>query len=1312
MLKRFVFAVTALCLFAVAALSQTSNTGSLVGTVSGPDGVIPGAAVTVTDTQTAKERSVVTNGEGGFTVSQLDFGTYVVKVTSQGFKTFSTEVKIDAGREVALKVALEVGSIQETVTVVAGAAEVINSTNASLSNTISQKDVKELPINGRNPLSLLNLLAGVNATSSSINGQRSTVTNYTRDGLNVQDNFIRLGGFVQDRPTVDDTGEFTAILQNAGAEFSSSQTVQLVTPRGGADFHGAIYEFNRNSKFGANSFFNNANGIAKPFLNRNQFGGTISGPTVLPRFGEGGHAVWRKKGFFFFNTEIFRQASQAAANATTLLPQARNGTFTYVVTCTTTATCPAGIVPGQQVTVNALTGAGLNLTGANGTSFTSSGGAMSVDPLVQSRILSRLPDTGNGTAQGINFTQLINFNIGVPVVRDAETGRFDVQFNDRNAANFVYKRTFDNNARNDLNYSFQTTPWVFQGATTKLYIGAWSWTPTSSFSNEVRGGYQYSNPFFHEGGVPSDFVLGAPGVQTQAANTLAGIITNPEGQFRDQGRNTSYYNIQDNASWTHGNHSFRFGFNRDGFKIVALNLVNSTPIYTFSTTGNPNTPGLITGQFPGGISSTDLGRVNNLRYLLAGIIGAARVDANLVDLSTGYKAGAPQIRDLRYNIYSGYVQDQWRVSPRLTLNLGLRYDLYTPLNNPQKIYLESRVDPGQTALDAALNPNGVYQIVGTNFGKPGDFSKMDKNNFGPTISFAYSPEFSESGFLGKMMPGGGKTVFRGGYRISYNNNEYVRTPDNAYVQLVGLGTQSLNAFQTINGNSTTQLRSILTPRADAATFIPVPGNFTTPSLPTLPITYQARNDAAGKTGLVWVFDPNIQTPMVHEYNFGIQREIGFKSVIEARYVGSFSNSIWRSIDANQVDIRNNGFLADFLRARENCRLQALSLNASNAITACTDARFNAAIPGSQPLLVFGNLPLISGSGGLPATNGGLTNSTILGQIQQGVPADLATTYITNNLATGVTFLKNPNAQVANVTSNGGKFRYNALQLEIRRRFADGYSFQVNYTFQKTLTDSTQDTQQSVDPYLDNANQKLNYARPLYDRTHTINANANLELPFGKGHRWLNNGWASKIFGGFQMTNIVNISSGPPVSILDTRGTLNRAGRSGLQPGTSSLNTNDIKKLIGVFKTPNGVFLINPSVLLATTPTGQVVDLRQPLPAGVSFQQLTIRGASQIGQANFPGQVFFLNAPGSTGTLPMNFINGPWYFNWNAGFFRNFKWGENRQLQIRAEAFNVLNNPQFNIGEGSGIFNVTSTTFGRMGSTFAARIIQFGARIDF
>src|SRR5207253_2854950 len=123
-------------------------------------------------------------------------------------------------------------------------------------------------------------------------------------------------------------------------------TVQLVTPRGGSAYHGALYEFNRNSKFTANTFFNNANAQPRPFLNRNQFGGTISGPVPLPRFGEGGPALLKKHAFFFFNAELFRQAAQFSGSATTLLPAAQGGSFTYAATCTA-ATCPAGITPGQ-----------------------------------------------------------------------------------------------------------------------------------------------------------------------------------------------------------------------------------------------------------------------------------------------------------------------------------------------------------------------------------------------------------------------------------------------------------------------------------------------------------------------------------------------------------------------------------------------------------------------------------------------------------------------------------------------------------------------------------------------------------------------------------------------------------------------------------------------------------------------------------------------------------------------------------------------------------------------------------------------------
>jgi hypothetical protein len=1283
---RFILTVAlALLVFAPAAFSQGS-TGRLVGTVTDPGGsVVPGATVTAKDNQTGREQTVTASGEGAFNFPQLAFGTYTVSVTATGYSTFTaTDVKIDAGRDNTLNIAMAVGGVKENVTVVAG-GEVVNSTNGELTNTISEKQVKDLPINGRNPLALLNLLPGVNPTSSSINGQRSSSQTYTRDGLNVQDNFIKTGGFVQDRPTVDDTGEFTAILQNAGAEFGGSQVIQLVTPRGGQDFHGALYEFNRNSKFTANRFYNNLNSVAKPFLNRNQFGGTISGPMVLPHFGDHGSSVLRGKAFFFFNMELFRQAAQAAGSGTTLLSAARNGTFTYTDT------------GGTQRTINVLTGSGLVLTGANGTAFASAGGPLSVDPIIQSRILNNLPTACNGANNGVNFTQVCNFNIGALTVRDNEAGRLDFQFSDTKALNFIVKRNVESNPRTDLAYGFQTVPFVTQPAGTNFYAAAYNMSPSPSFSNEIRGGYQRSEPFFQEGGIASDYVFSAN--QTPLSTALAGIISNPEGSFRSQGRNTDYWNLQDNANYTRGNHSIRFGGQFQSYKTVALNFAGVTPLYTIANTGtaNVNISGLIAGNFPGGASTTDRNRANNLRYLLAGIVSRAVLTANLVDINQGFQLGAPTKRDLRYEQYAAYGQDQWRVSPHLTLNLGVRYDLFTPLRNVDRIYLEAQVASGQSAKDAALNPNGVYQIVGGNAGsKNGQFFKSDKNNFGPTASFAWSPNF-KNGMLGGLFPGEGKTVLRGGYRISYNSDEYERAPDNALLNHTGLGSQTINARR----GTSTNLRSILTPRAEAPSFDPVPNNFATPTVPVTPFPYTTNNSAAFSFfGTVFVVDPKFQVPLVHEYNVGIQREIGWNSAIEFRYVGARSKQLVRTIDYNQIDIRNNGFLADFNKARANL---ALTGN-----PACTTA-------GCQPLTVFPTMPIcnVGGPGGC------LDDPTIQAQLVNGVPADLAFIYITNGLAGPVKFLANPSTGVANVLSNGGQFNYNAVQAEIRRRFTGGLSFAVNYTFQKTLADTTQETQTNVDPFLDNANLRKNYARPDYDRTHTINANMNWELPFGKGRRWLSDGGvASKIFGGFQMTNIVNLSTGEPTSIRDagianviTRGTLNRDGRSALQPATSSLTADQVKNLIGIFRTPNGIFYIDPKVLQATF-GGVRYDLTQPLPAGISPNQLTIRGASPIGSPNFTGQVFFLNNPGSQGNLPLNFINGPKYINWNMGMFRNFKMGESRNLQLRFEAFNVLNRANFFIGESSGMFNVNGTNFGKVTSTYDPRIIQWGARFDF
>ncbi len=1237
--------------FACMVISAQTTTGRLIGTVSGPDGLLPGATVTVTDTQTNRELTAIADSDGGFQFAQLSFGVYTVRISQPGFKTFvATDVKIDANREYSLKPVLEIGSVEVEVTVQAG-VDLTNSSNAELSTTISPRQVLELPINGRNPLALLNLQAGVNATSNSINGQRSSSANYTRDGINVQDNFIRTGGFVQDRPTVDDTGEFAVITQNAGANFGGGGSTQvlLVTPRGGREFHGALFEYNRNSEFAANSFGGNASNTSRAFLNRNQFGGKISGPAWIPGFGEGTPSWHKDKAFFFASYERFLLRQTAQLTRRVLLAPFRDGTFSYRDT------------GGVLRTVNVLTGAGLT-----GPIPASQGGVLGVDPVIQSRFLSLTPTAGNGIFQNPGtagpVTQSFVFNQNDNDTRNGFTGRFDVDLNDRNNVYFVYKYNDNKDDRQTDGGGFDKVPFGTQGGPTDFYLLSYNATLGSNFTNEVRGAFNRSKPFFNQAdSFPTNYLIGG----------LPLGLSSAEPSFQKQGRDTGQYSFQDNASYVVGNHAFRFGADFNAQRITSQVNFNAVPIYNITTTGNTLTPRLTATLFPGGISATDRALADNLRYLLGGIVGSGTVAANFTGPGTGAVIGAPSRQKLEYETIGLYLADQWRLSSELTLNLGLRWDHFTPLRNPDQVYLEPDLRGADTIEEvraAVLDPTGQYVLLGTNAGKPGAFFKPDYNNFGPNVSFAYAPR-KLGGMLGGLVGRDGQTVIRGGFRLAYINDEYIRSADNAAAGNAGLNsTLRANNAQNVN-----------------ARFSSLPA-FPAPPAIITPISFATGNARAGNFfNTVFAIDPNLQTQQNMEYNFGITREIGWDTAIEVRYVGGRSNSLVRGVDYNQVNIRAGGFLNDFITARNNCRILQASLNQPLAL--CADATGSQGLPGqSTTLPVFNSLPF----GGL------LTNTAITGPIAQGNAADLAILYLTNGLDGTVPFLANTFAGPADVVINGGKYRYNSLQAEIRRRFTNGLSFQANYTFQKILTDVQSDGQARFDPYLDNNQLAVENGRADYDRTHTINANANYELPFGKGKKFLNSGGlVNAIFGGWQVTSIVNVSSGAPLSIKDVNGTLNRVGRSGRQTAFSNLTSAEIKDLIGIFKVNGKIYFINPSVI---GPDGSATNSNLEASPG----------------AGFPGQVFFRAQPGQTGNLPRNFFNGPWYINWDAGLIKNIALNERMRLQLRAEAFNVLNHTNFFIADNSAIFDVDSTTFGEIAptSTFSPRIMQFAVRFEF
>ncbi len=1244
-MRKLLLAALALCVLAASAMAQGSSTGRLVGTVSSADGVIAGASVTITSNQTGTTRSVTTNDEGTYSVPQLDSGTYTVAISAPGFKTYNaTELKIDINREYSLNATLEVGNISETVTVTAG-ADVVNTTNAELSNTVTERQIVELPLANRDALVLIQLQPGVSsngAQNTSINGQRPSMTNLTRDGINIQDNFIRQNtvDFSPTRPGADDIAEFTVTSQNAGADrgYGSSQ-VNAVTPRGSSNFHGALWAYNRNSALAANSFFNNANRVERPYLNRNQFGGKIGGPMPLPRFGEGGPSLWEDKAFFFGTWERLLTRSSSSRTRTILLPSARQGVFTYLDNA------------GVTRTINLL-------NPALGTGITS------INPLIQSRFIANTPEAGNTTVAGDQRnTTGYRFNQAANNDRDTMTLRFDVDANARHSVNFVYNSNDEFTLRptSDNTEGFGVLPVISDATLTKLYVAVWRFTPTPSFTNEVRAGWLDSSPIFSRSvAAPAQFF------------TLTSI-SNPEVSFLPQGRDTNTYNFQDNAEYIRGNHSFRFGFQGQLFRVNRLNDAGIVPTLTIGT--NANTPQITTAQFtnpslfPGGISTTQRTAANNLLALLGGIVSAATQTFNVTDPSSGFVPGAGLSQNYEHENYSFYFNDQWRVKPSFSLNLGLRYEMFTGLRETNGVILEPNIPAGTTIEQALLNPQGFTQIAGTNLGGNKLFNN-DFDNFGPILSFAWTPSF-ENGVLGAIFPNGGRTVIRGGYRKSFVNDTMLRASASEGDANPGLrGSNTLNNLNLRAGD---------------------PIAITQPSL-AIPRSYALNNSLGGLLGTIGGIDTDIQIPSTHEFNIGIQRELGFQTALELRYVHGRSNQLWRYLDLNQLDINNNGFFGDFQRAQQNlslvearrAQIQGSGLSGA-ALTAAlapfpVSIGFNSNVTGSQQLAVLANLTNTGGAA--------FTNASVIQFVREGRPGSLAQNYITLGLTNGFPFLPNPNAGVARLLCNCSEYNYNAMQLEVRKRFSQGLYFQANYTWQKTLTDSSGSEQSRVDPRIDNARPRIEFGRADYDVAHVFNFNGIYELPFGKGKAFLNEGsWLNRLVGGWQFSGIVALQTGAPFTPLDPRSTFNRTTPSANQTAFSNMSREQLRSLFGVRRLADGrILFVDPSVL---APSGAATG-----------------GA---GSPTFEGQALFNVPAGQVGNIERGLINGPSYFNIDASMIKNIAINERMRLQLRAEAFNLLNHTNFFIGNTD---DINSTTFGVIGSTFTARRIQLAARFEF
>ncbi len=1251
-------------------------TGSLKGVVSTADGVVPNATITLKFASTGKTQTATSDEQGAFSFVQLEPGNYSVTVSANGFKTFiANDVKIDVGREYNFTPTLEIGSIQENVTVTAG-VDLVSSTSSQISTTISPQQILSLPLITRNPLNLTTLQAGVQSNPSqltTINGMRTTATNTTRDGISINDPFIRANAtdFAPGRPSVDDTGEFTISTGNQEADLGSGGAqIILVTPRGTTSYHGALFAYNRNSAFGANNFFSNKTGVALPFRNRNQYGGKFSGTFPTPVFGEGGPTFHKNKGFFFISYEGIRDPFSARATRTILQPAARTGAFNFnrVTAGAANSICPTATAGSLCTIPNIL---------AFATAQGLPGIPATIDPIIQSRILALLPTAGNTTGGDTLNTTGYGFNRSQKQALQTYSNRFDYDATERDSFSLVYNWNKEQNDRPDVdNQGFDPIPDVTQGSTNEQVTVSYRRAFSSNIVNEVRWG-RFKNlvPFVRTSSYPS-FNLGTSG--TTNTNLLAGLIDSPANVFVDQGRQNRVTTIADNLNWNVGKHSLKFGGQYQKYEVQSYNDAFTIPFYNIGVTNSTTlTPGNFTSV--GGISGTQLGTANGLLALLGGLVPSGTVSYNQDSITSPFARVRQRAPFLNWN-HSLYASDRWSIARGLTISLGVRYELFPALKLESGLALEPVLanldDPAATLLSG----NGTYNIVGTNSGKEYTFYKTDYNNFAPSFGVAWAPNF-ESG-VGRFIFGSeGKSVIRGGYSQAFFNDSIITTLNNTLTS-GGTGNFGLgrSAVTVINLND--RISGTLT-NIPAPTFTPPPRSFL------------QNNAAQNNFGNAGTIDPNLQIPMVAQYSVGFQREFGGNMAIEVRYVGTSSENLARGYNLNEIQIPT-AFLADFKRAQANLAVTT-AINPATATAFCDTA----VVVGCQALSIF-RLGAI-GTGPLVVGGAAITNAVFNAQLRNGTVANTAQLFVTNNLNNHptlaspnnvpfVSFYRNPNIGQIELFTNAGSYNYNSLQFEFRRRFSKGLYFQANYTFSKNLTNAVGTDQANNNPFLQNSNRELDYSRADFDQTHTFNVNAIYQLPFGKGKMFLNQGGiVDKIIGGWEISGLAQWATGAPITILDGRGTINTA--SGRQTPNSTLTNDQIQALQVISEVNGNIYWINPSILNATG---------QASPGYIT--------PSNPNNVTFAGQVFFNPAEGTTGNMGRAIFNGPRTFNMNAALLKNVTFTESMRVQLRMEAFNVLNNTNFLAN--TQFPNITSTLFGRVTAAGAARSMQFAFRFEF
>ncbi|MBM3735725.1 MAG: hypothetical protein FJW39_08050 [Acidobacteria bacterium] len=742
----FMRTVFALALAMGNALAQ-SFTARIVGTITDPQGaVIAGAEVKAIDAGTARTLTTTSNADGNYSINEAPRGEYSIEVSAAGFKHFSRRgIILNVGQQARVDVRLDVGSVSETVEVVADAS-LLETVNSTLGKVVDNKRITELPLNTRNVFSLLYLTPGVTGSVSNtystgygINGARNSMLDILVDGVSTAHPTVNGFSGNSTFPPVEAIAEFKVMGSNFAAEFGRSNggIVNVVYKSGSNSLHGSLFEFMRNSKLDANDFFNNRQGRALGSFKRNQFGAMVNGP------------VRKNKTFFLGSYEGLRE--RASSNTLTSVPttQQKAGDFS--------GTRAAN---GAQVNIfNPFT------TRAQGSAFVRDPfpgnmvPAAIFDPVARAAI-RYYPEPNTVTNAVTNLNNF--FNVGSRSFdQDQIDGRVDHNLTDsqRIFGRFSWRENLDSPAA--------FFPGDLQIAEGRVNQGVRQPSASIDYTNTLspltvltaRAGVSRSVFNFDNQGLgfrPSSLGLPAA-VDTVVDRQMfprfgaSGFVNLGGNDHRFSTFNT--FTLLSNLSTIKGNHTLKFGW--EG-RLIRANVWEARSAGTFGFSA-----GFTQGPNPNQASAT---AGNSLASMLLGTGTTGNV------LIRNWKNVASQ------SFYHGfYVQDDWRVTSKLTVNVGLRYEADLPRTeryNRFNWFEPHAVSPLSGRVPGLGEITGGVRFVGVD-GNPRTQFHKDLNNFGPRIGFAYqatSKTVIRAGyghFFGPSRQGAQGTVGPFGFRVEY-----------------------------------------------------------------------------------------------------------------------------------------------------------------------------------------------------------------------------------------------------------------------------------------------------------------------------------------------------------------------------------------------------------------------------------------------------------------------------------------------------------------------------------------------------------------